>query len=80
MPIDPIRLADTRRRARDRSFDAGLRAPFARAFIFDRDDDDDDRDDDDARRDNGARSTATSTSCAPWTREPPRARVERDGR
>ena len=62
-------------RATDRST---RHAHVFRAFIDDRDDDDDDDDDDARDDDDGAQSKSKSSSS--WTREPPRARVERDGR
>jgi hypothetical protein len=73
MPIRSVSTTHDDARATDRST-----RDENRAFIDDDDDDDDDARDDDARDDDD--DDARSTSFAPWTREPPRARVERDGR
>ena len=73
MPIRSVSTTHDDARATDRST-----RDETRAFIDDDDDDDDDARDDDARDDDD--DDARSTSFAPWTREPPRARVERDGR
>ena len=79
MPIRSVSTTHDDARATDRST-----RDENRAFIDDDDDDDDDARDDDARDDDDdedARSTSSWTSSfAPRTREPPRARVERDGR
>ena len=73
MPIRSVSTTHDDARATDRST-----RDENRAFIDDDDDDDDDARNDDARDDDD--DDARSTSFAPWTREPPRARVERDGR
>ena len=73
MPIRSVSTTHDDARATDRST-----RDETRAFIDDDDDDDDDARDDDARDDDD--DDARSTSFAPRTREPPRARVERDGR
>ena len=79
MPIRSVSTTHDDARATDRST-----RDENRAFIDDDDDDDDDARDDDARDDDDdddARSTSSWTSSSStWTREPPRARVERDGR
>ena len=78
MPIRSVSTTHDDARATDRSTRDDTRPSRIHSFIDDDDDDDDDARDDDARDDDD--DDARSTSFAPWTREPPRARVERDGR